>query len=152
MANVTYTIDFENYHLFRVSVATTLKDVADKGIQMAKRRKSAHNRGGTNTVLVMNIGQEQQLHAYILTNKLWGDNKSIPIYGYAIVGKAEESQNTKAVVYLGGTVLVNIKKETGQNPTYILSHCSTVSNDASVVGSTAHFKWETGVGTTVVSA
>jgi hypothetical protein len=151
MANVTYTFDFEKYHLFRVTVATTLKVVADKGINMAKSRKGAHNRGGTNTVLVMNAGQEQQLHAHILVKKLWGDGISVPVYGYVVVGKAEERDNSRANVYLGGTVEVNIKKESGQNPTYTLSHCGKVSDD-SYVGSTTHFKWETGLGTTLVEA
>jgi|GEM_PF-6762859 len=146
MATVTYTFDFEKFHLFRVLAATTLKAVADKGIKIAKARAGAHNRGGTNTVLVMNAGQEQQLHAYILLKKLSGDGKSVPVYGYAVIGKAKSGS---ASIHLGGTIEVNIKKEGGQNPTYILSHCGAISPD-SYIGSTTHFKWETDLGTTVV--
>lgn len=148
MATVKYTFDFEKFHLYIVKVDQTLKDATDKCIKMAKSRKGAHNRGGKNTMLVMNAGQQQQLHSYILENKVSGDGKWVPVYGYAVVGFADSES---ATVYYGGKIEVNIKKEGGQNPEYTLSHCGGMQ-DATFFGSTKHATWATSGGATAIKA
>lgn len=148
MATVKYTFDFEQFHLYLVDADEPLQKATEKCIRMASSRNAAHNRGGKNTMLVMNRGQQQQLHSYILEKRLWGDGRQVPVYGYAVVGK---SNDRSAVVYLGGVIEVNIKKEPGQNPEYILSHCGALK-DAAFVGSTNHAKWAVSGGATVVKA
>lgn len=148
MASVKYTFDFEKFHLYLVTIDQTLKESTEKCIRMARSRSGAHNRGGTNTMLVMNMGQQQQLHSYILERRLWGDGKMVPIYGYAVVGYASDSS---AKVFTGGSIEVNIKKEGGQNPEYTLSHCG-IMDGASLVGTTKYAKWLSAWGGTEVKA
>ncbi|WFP49001.1 hypothetical protein PL263_12885 [Methylomonas sp. EFPC3] len=152
MADVTYTFDFEKYHVYKVLANESLKEIVAKGIKKASLRQSAHSRGGKNTLLVMNAAQEQQLHEYIRKNKLFGDGVWVPVYGCIVIGY---SDGKKGIVYTGGTVELNIKKEKSsgnQPPTYVLSHCGGISEDATYVGTTAYAKWETTWGNTSISA